>query len=81
MRKCLQVSKGINARHNLSSCAECSDIILDILLLIAVTILTPEFLIKEENLIKFNEIIVAQSNAPWAIPPFRKNEILIPIKK
>ena len=40
-----------------------------------------ELLIKKENLIKFNEIIVAQYNAPWAIPPFRKNEILIPIKK
>ena len=40
-----------------------------------------ELLIKEENLVKFNEIIVAQYNAPWAIPPFRKNEILIPIKK
>ena len=39
-----------------------------------------ELLIKKENLIKFNEIIVAQYNAPWAIPPFRKNEILIPIK-
>ena len=40
-----------------------------------------ELLIKKENLIKFNEIIVAQYNAPWVIPPFRKNEILIPIKK
>ena len=39
-----------------------------------------ELLIKKENLIKFNEIIVAQYNAPWTIPPFRKNEILIPIK-
>ena len=40
-----------------------------------------ELLIKKENLIKFNEIIVAQYNAPWTIPPFRKNEILIPVKK
>ena len=24
---------------------------------------------------------MAQYNAPWVIPPFRKNEILIPIKK
>ena len=40
-----------------------------------------ELLIKKENLIKLNEIIVAQYNAPWSIPPFRKNEILIPIKK
>ena len=40
-----------------------------------------DFLIKEENLIKLNEIIVAQYNSPWASPPFRKNEILIPIKK
>jgi len=40
-----------------------------------------EMLIKKENLIKYDEIIVAQYNAPWAIPPFRKNEILIPVKK
>ena len=40
-----------------------------------------ELLIKKENLIRFDEIIVAQYNAPWAIPPFRKNEILITIKK
>ena len=40
-----------------------------------------DLLIKKENLIKFNEVIVAQYNAPWAIPPFRKNEILIPVKK
>ena len=38
-------------------------------------------LIENENLIKLNEVIVAQYNSPWIIPPFRKNEILIPIKK
>ena len=40
-----------------------------------------DLLIEKESLIKLNEIIVAQYNSPWAIPPFRKNEILIPIKR
>ena len=40
-----------------------------------------DLLIEKENLTKLNEIIVAQYNSPWVIPPFRKNEILIPIKK
>jgi hypothetical protein len=26
------------------------------------------------------DFLVAQYNSPWAIPPFRKNEILIKIK-
>ena len=40
-----------------------------------------DLLIEKENLTKLNEIIVAQYNSPWVIPPFRKNEILIPIKE
>jgi len=40
-----------------------------------------KILILKEKLNISDEIIVAQYNSPWAIPPFRKNEILIPLDK
>ena len=40
-----------------------------------------KILIQNEKLNISDEIIVAQYNSPWAIPPFRKNEILIPLDK
>ena len=40
-----------------------------------------KILIENENLKTSNEIIIAQYNSPWIIPPFRKNEILIPLDK
>ena len=40
-----------------------------------------KILILNEKLNISDEIIVAQYNSPWAIPPFRKNEILIPLDK
>ena len=36
--------------------------------------------IEELNLETDGEYMVAQYNSPWAIPPFRKNEILVRIK-
>jgi len=38
-------------------------------------------LMENEKLKTSNEIIIAQYNSPWIIPPFRKNEILIPLHK
>ena len=38
-----------------------------------------EFLIKRQLSAK-NKFLVAQYNSPWALPPFRKNEILISIE-
>tara|TARA_X000001036_G_scaffold407826_1_gene417559 strand:- start:1351 stop:1926 length:576 start_codon:yes stop_codon:yes gene_type:complete len=40
-----------------------------------------KILMENENLKTSNEIIIAQYNSPWIIPPFRKNEILIPLYK
>jgi hypothetical protein len=36
--------------------------------------------INELNLSKIGNFMVAQYNSPWALPPFRHNEILIQIK-
>ncbi len=36
--------------------------------------------IKENNLKIDSELMVAQYNSPWTIPPFRKNEIIYKIK-
>ena len=38
-----------------------------------------EFLRKRQYIAK-NKFLVAQYNSPWALPPFRKNEILISIE-
>ncbi len=38
-----------------------------------------EFLRKKEYVVK-NEFFVAQYNSPWALPPFRKNEIIVSIE-
>ena len=38
-----------------------------------------EFLRKKEYVVK-SEFFVAQYNSPWALPPFRKNEILVSIE-
>ena len=38
-----------------------------------------EFLRKKEYVLK-NEFFVAQYNSPWALPPFRKNEIIVSIE-
>ena len=39
-----------------------------------------EELLKKKQYIAKNEFLVAQYNSPWALPPFRKNEILISIE-
>ena len=36
--------------------------------------------LKKEEIDPVGDIMVAQYNSPWVIPPFRKNEIIIPIK-
>jgi hypothetical protein len=36
--------------------------------------------INELNLSKISNFMVAQYNSPWALPPFRHNEILVQIK-
>ena len=36
--------------------------------------------INELNLSKIGNFMVAQYNSPWALPPFRHNEILVQIK-
>lgn len=38
-----------------------------------------EFLRKKEYVVK-SEFFVAQYNSPWALPPFRKNEIIVSIE-
>ena len=38
-----------------------------------------EYLKKKQYIAK-GEFLVAQYNSPWALPPFRKNEILISIE-
>ena len=38
-----------------------------------------EFLRKKEYIVK-SEFFVAQYNSPWALPPFRKNEIIVSIE-
>ena len=36
--------------------------------------------LKNEKILKTGNFMVAQYNSPWALPPFRKNEIWIKIK-
>ena len=36
--------------------------------------------LKKEEIDPVGDTMVAQYNSPWVIPPFRKNEIIIPIK-
>ena len=36
--------------------------------------------LKKNNYEALNNFMVAQYNSPWALPPFRKNEILVSIK-
>ena len=36
--------------------------------------------LKKEQIDTFGDIMVAQYNSPWVIPPIRKNEIIIAIK-
>ena len=36
--------------------------------------------INENNLEINSELMVAQYNSPWTLPPFRKNELLYKIK-
>ena len=38
-----------------------------------------DFLRKKQYIAK-DEFLVAQYNSPWALPPFRRNEVLIPIE-
>ena len=35
--------------------------------------------LRRENIVLGKEIIIAQYNSPWVVPPFRKNEIIISI--
>ena len=36
--------------------------------------------INELNLSKIGNFMVAQYNSPWALPPFRHNEVLVQVK-
>ena len=36
--------------------------------------------LKKEKIDSVGDIMVAQYNSPWVMPPFRKNEIIIAIK-
>ena len=36
--------------------------------------------LKKNKLISSGDFLVAQYNSPYALPPFRKNEIIVPIK-
>lgn len=37
-------------------------------------------LLNKNNVVFSDGVMIAQYNSPWALPPFRKNEIIIPIK-
>jgi hypothetical protein len=36
--------------------------------------------VEKNNIIKKSPLMIAQYNSPWALPPFRKNELLYTIK-
>ena len=38
-------------------------------------------LVKNNSLKKIGNLMVAQYNSPWALPPFRHNEIMVRISR
>ena len=74
MKDCILVINYYNKNRKIKKASELKDFIIKLVL---------KETLKSNNVnqvISSGKFLVAQYNSPYALPPFRKNEIIVPIK-